>query len=116
MGHLKQVLENHILLYDELKTLLVTVEACVNSRPLIPLSSDSNDLSLLTPAHFLVGKPLCSFPVPDYTPLYINRLTNWQRTNQMYQNLWKHWSNEYLSTLQQCHKCAKDIHHQSQVR
>ena len=60
--------------YDQLETLLIKIEACVNSRPLTPLSTDPNDLYPLTPAHFLIGKTLSSFPVPDLTHLKMNRL------------------------------------------
>ncbi|CAL8137779.1 unnamed protein product [Orchesella dallaii] len=30
----------------------------------------------------------------------MNRLTRWQRAQQITQHFWKRWSNEYLSTLQ----------------
>lgn len=107
-GHLKRVLGTHILSYDDLETLLIKIEACVNSRPLTPLSNDPNDLYPLTPAHFLVGQPLSSFPVPDVTHLNTNRLDCWQRIQQLYQSFWKRWSNEYLATLQQRSKWTKD--------
>lgn len=41
------------LTYDEFYTLLVQIEACLNSRPLTPLSTDPLDLSVLTPGNFL---------------------------------------------------------------
>lgn len=106
--HLKRVLGTYILPYDELETLLVKIEACVNSRPITELSNDPNDLNPLTPAHFLVGQSLASFPVPDVSTLNINRLDHWQRIQQLYQIFWRRWSDEYLSTLQQRTKWVKD--------
>ncbi|XP_075210334.1 uncharacterized protein LOC142317665 [Lycorma delicatula] len=65
--HLKQVLGTNILSYDEFETLLIKIEACVNTRPLTSLSNDPNDLSPLTPAHFLTGgNPLSSTPYLIY--------------------------------------------------
>ena len=53
--HLKQVIGESQLSFAELYTVFTQVEACLNSRPLSPLSNDPNDLEPLTPGHFLVG-------------------------------------------------------------
>ena len=53
--HLNREMGKALLTYEELTTLLCQVEAVLNSRPLQPLSSDTNDLEILTPGHFLVG-------------------------------------------------------------
>lgn len=78
---------------------MVQIEACLNSRPLTPLSSDPNDLEVLTPGHFLVQRPLISMPEPSYEDIPENRLSMWQRTQQFVRQIWKKWSNQYLSTL-----------------
>ncbi|XP_062141879.1 uncharacterized protein LOC133849814 [Drosophila sulfurigaster albostrigata] len=44
--------------FEELSTLLSKIEACLNSRPLTPMSEDVSDLAALTPGHFLIGGPL----------------------------------------------------------
>jgi hypothetical protein len=56
-----------------MNTLLIRIEACLNSRPITPISSDPNDLQPLTPGHFLIGEPLNCFPEYDFTEVPINR-------------------------------------------
>ncbi|XP_043064804.1 uncharacterized protein LOC122320702 [Drosophila ficusphila] len=51
--------------FEELATLLAKIEACLNSRPLSPMSEDPTDLLALTPGHFLVGGPLLSIVEPE---------------------------------------------------
>lgn len=60
-----KVLGESYLTYEELRTILTRVEACLNSRPITPLSSDPSDLSYLTPGHFLIGDAITSVPERD---------------------------------------------------
>ncbi|XP_018393393.1 PREDICTED: uncharacterized protein LOC108772368 [Cyphomyrmex costatus] len=76
--HLKRVMGNTLLTFEELYTVLVQIEACLNSRPLSPLSSNPLDLQPLTPGHFLTGAPLTSLPEVDLSSIQINRLDRWQ--------------------------------------
>jgi hypothetical protein len=99
--HLRRVVGEHHLTLEEFNTLLCSVEATLNSRPLCAMSPDPTDLDVLTPGHFLIGRPLNSVPEQDVTDLNINRLNRWQKVQQMHQHFWKRWSAEYLTTLQQ---------------
>ncbi|KAH0816655.1 hypothetical protein GEV33_006136 [Tenebrio molitor] len=95
-GHLKRTIGEVVLSYEELYTLLTRIEAVLNSRPLCPLSNDPNDLNPITPGHFLIGEPLTSISERDLTTTRINRLTQWQRVEQMRQHFWHRWQREYL--------------------
>jgi len=99
--HLRRVMGNSILTYEEFSTLLTQIEACLNSRPLSPLSSDPTDLNVLTPGHFLIGAPLTASPEPNLLPEPTNYLNRWQVVQQLLQHFWKRWSTEILSNLQQ---------------
>ncbi|XP_058817668.1 uncharacterized protein LOC131680977 [Topomyia yanbarensis] len=99
-NHLLKVVGETPVSPEDMNTLLVQVEGCLNSRPLTPMSDDPNDLQPLTPAHFLVGESLQAVPDPDLTVVPMNRLTQWQLTQQRLQNFWKRWRREYLCQLQ----------------
>ena len=53
---LRKTLNGAILSKCETETLLIEIEACVNSRPLTYLSNNPLDPQALTPSHFLLGK------------------------------------------------------------
>nr|CAI5820351.1 unnamed protein product [Callosobruchus analis] len=105
--HLRRVMGNHCFTFEELYTLLVQIESVLNSRPMYPLSSDPSDLSCLTPAHFLIGRPLLTIPEPDYLHLPENRLSLYQHLQQIQQHFWTRWSKDYLNELQQRNRWNK---------
>ena len=96
--HLRRTLGAQIATYEELGTLLVEIEACLNSRPLCTLPNDPHT-SHLSPGHFLIGEPLTKVPTIDYTNIKMSRLSRWQTFLQL-QNFWKRWSTDYLHELQ----------------
>lgn len=63
--HLRRILGDHTLAFEELIMLLCQIEACLNSRPLYPLSNNPRDLTALTPGHLLIGKPPINVPEPS---------------------------------------------------
>ncbi|XP_029157246.1 uncharacterized protein LOC114929752 [Nylanderia fulva] len=102
--HISRITKDAHLRYEELQTLLIQVEAILNSRPLTPMSSDPDDLAPLTAGHFLIGGPLTSYPKPSLENLAINRLSRWQHLEQLRQHFWRRWTKEYLHHLQQRNK------------
>lgn len=99
--HIHRVLGNSHLTFEELSSLLAQVEAILNSRPLCPLSPSPHDFQPLTPAHFLIGRPLTSLPSPSLMDSNTNRLDRFQRLEQVKQHFWKRWATEYIAELQQ---------------
>lgn len=104
--HLKRVVGDQVLTFEELTTVLTRVEAILNSRPIGALSSDPSEMDPLTPAHFLIGAPLVSVLEEDFVDVPMNRLSRWQLLKQMSQQFWNRWRKEYLHTLQQRNKWA----------
>ncbi|XP_031339663.1 uncharacterized protein LOC116168131 [Photinus pyralis] len=98
--HLKRVVGNSILTFEEMYTVLTQIEACLNSRPLTPLSSNPDDLLPLTPAHFIIGESLVTPVEPDMEEMKMNRLSRYELIQKLRRDFWKRWSREYLSTLQ----------------
>jgi len=98
--HLRRTMGTTLFTFEELSTVLVQIEACLNSRPLTPLSSDPSDLQPLTPGYFFVDEPLTSLPESDLSDINTNRLDRWQMIQRTVQLFWKRWSSEYVANLQ----------------
>lgn len=99
-SHLAKVVGENIFTFEELSTLLTQIEAVINSRPISPLSDDPRDLNPLTPAHFLIGRPLTALPTEYFTHTADTRLSAFQRMEKITQMFWKRWKHEYIHTLQ----------------
>ena len=99
--HLRRIVGTTALTFEELTTGFTQIEAMLNSRPLQPLSEDVNDLTALTPGHFLIGAPLNS--VSDIGNS-MKDSKRWQLIQQMSRHFWDRWKKEYLSTQQRRNK------------
>lgn len=91
--HLIRVMGSTHLAYEECETLLIQVEATLNSNPLYSVSSDPNDLLPITPSYFLKGRTPITVPDPDVSELKCNRLSRFQLLLHLNQSFWKKWSN-----------------------
>lgn len=107
---LRKILGKAYLGYEELQTLITEVEAVVNSRPLTYLHSDSQELSPLTPAHFLVGQRITTLPTSQPIPTSNARKVDgeqltkrWNYRWRLMNQFWNRWKNEYLMELRSAH-------------
>ena len=103
---MKQLLKKSVgtlpLSYEELHTVLAEAESILNSRPLTsPDSLPVDGEHLLTPGHFLIGRPLKS---PLNRPSHIPLFKRWKLVNQLSQDLWLKWYGAYLKSPQTRHK------------
>ncbi|XP_072379162.1 uncharacterized protein [Diabrotica undecimpunctata] len=98
--HMRRLLGNVKLTFEEFTTVLGQIEAVLNSRPLCSLSNDPSDFTYLTPGHFLIGQSLTSFPEKDVIHIPEKRLNLWQHLSKLQQVFWKKWSIDYLNRLQ----------------
>ena len=99
--HLKRVMGTNRFTFEELCTIACRIEACLNSRPLLPLTSHNPDgLLTLTAGHFLLHKTPTTYP-EDTTPLNnLQLLKKWKLCQAVTLHFWTRWSKEYLNSLQ----------------
>ncbi|XP_055604816.1 uncharacterized protein LOC129753047 [Uranotaenia lowii] len=98
--HLLREIGQTNITYEDMTTLLTEVEMCLNSRPLIPIPTEPDDIEALTPGHFLVGGSLRAPPDEDVAEVPDNHLTHWKLTQKRFQRIWRRWYPEYLQQLQ----------------
>ena len=99
-SYLKRVLGQARLTFEEFSTVLAQIEACLNSRPLIPLASDEDGFEALTPGHFLIGRPLEALPDSlSIDSSSISLLRRWNLCQLLTQHFWKRWSTDYFASL-----------------
>ena len=101
-NHFKKVAGNFNFTFEEFSTLLVRIEAVLNSRPISPQSEMPSDLVPLTPGHFLRGAPLIAPPEPPCEN--ISLVNRWKKLKGLYFIFSQRWKDEYLSELHKRYK------------
>ena len=98
--HLRRIVGEVKLTYEELSTVLAQIEACLNSRPLVSVNTPNEDgIQVLTPGHFLIGRPLCS---SSHCP--VSLLKRWDLRQNLIRHFWRRWSDEYITSLNKFNK------------
>ncbi|GFW73403.1 integrase catalytic domain-containing protein [Trichonephila clavipes] len=87
--HLYRTLVNSKITFEEFETIIIQIEGILNSRPLVPLSDNINEYEVLTPGHFIIGRPISAIPEPTILDISDNRLSRWQYTTKCVQTIWK---------------------------
>ncbi|GFT41584.1 integrase catalytic domain-containing protein [Trichonephila clavipes] len=73
---------------EEFLTIITQIEGILNSRPITPLSEDIDDLEVLTPGHFLIGRPITSISEPNLLDKTEKTLSRWQKLTKIVQHIW----------------------------
>jgi hypothetical protein len=94
---LRKVLGKTLATDEEMGTILINIEAVVNSRP---ITQDGEDA--LTPAHFLCGAKLTALPSPKTPACNEGLKKTHQRTAKAANDFWR-WVKEYLLQLKSFH-------------
>ena len=103
--HMSRVVGNVKLNFEELTTVLSQIESCLNSRPLGTISlNDDDGIEVLTPGHFLIGRPMQALPdhALSYKPMSV--LRRWYLCEALVRHFWNRRSAEYLTSLRKVTK------------
>lgn len=95
--HLSRIIGDAKLTYEEFATVIIRIEAVLNSRPISPISDNANDFTALTPGHFLTGNALLARPQP---PADGNPVKRHQMMERMVQHFWQRFRQEMLPAMQ----------------
>ncbi|XP_037816477.1 uncharacterized protein LOC119606893 [Lucilia sericata] len=90
--------------FEEFSTLLAKIESCLNSRPLGPTSDSIDDLSALTPGHFLIGSAILTPAEPEELSSPISIVNRWRKIKALQQEICHRWKDEYLKELHKRNK------------
>ena len=93
--------ERHKLTHESLVTLMAEVSAIVNSRPLLPISTDPENPEVLSPSVLLTHKKGQNdmISLPQFGTKDMLR-SQWKLVQGLADEFWSRWTKEYISTLQ----------------
>lgn len=102
--HLKRVLSDHLLTFEQYQTLLAKIAFVLNSRPLVAESDDPSILNYLTPTHAMRGCTVMQPLSRNYDDVPLNRVTQQALLDKLQQEFWRGFRKDYLCTLQNRYK------------
>ncbi|XP_064472437.1 uncharacterized protein LOC135386462 [Ornithodoros turicata] len=106
---LRKTLGRNSFTFEQLNTILIEIEATINSRPLTYISDDPRDFSPLCPSHVLVWKRLTQLPGfsllrDDHNQTRSSLIDRAQRRQDMLADFWRRGTREYISELPPAHR------------
>ena len=94
---------------EELRTCLVVCEGLLNSRPLSYISSDPDDLTPLTPAHFLMQSGYADItPAADFRSNTSKFYERWLYIQSILDKIWGRFVREVVPQLHKINKWTKE--------
>ena len=106
---LRKVLGKSLISFEELQTILIEIEAIINSRPLTYVYNDPAEPFPLTPANFLTGRRLTTLPHRVSINEQVNVSTKkhlikrFLYREKLLNQFWVRWKREYLLQLKNVH-------------
>ena len=101
---LKKVLQNALVTYEELITILTEIEMILNNRPLTYIYDDVSS-EPLTPNHLVYGRQLTYINNTDITdnntPPELDIETRYKHVEALINKFWRLWNTEYLLALRE---------------
>lgn len=88
------------LTHEVLVTLMAEVSAIINSRPIVPVSSDPDVPEVLSPSALLTQKLDCDEVQIGDMSIKNLYLEQWKQVQYLASRFWVRWKSEYLQTLQ----------------
>ena len=100
--HLRRVMGNSILTYEEMTTILCQKEQVLNTRPLMALTNNPDDIFALTPSMLVNGSRLDAIPQPCLQKMDVcgHPAKQFCALQQLLSQVWKRWASEYVALLQ----------------
>ena len=97
---LKKILNNSKVETEEMRTILIEIEMILNNRPLTYMHNSPDEVSPLTPSHFLVGRRLdCLPPIYEHLEGKNDFVDRYNALENVKDKFWDLWTREYLPEL-----------------
>ena len=100
------VLGNRRLTDEILTTTFCLVEQSLNSRPLVPVSSNATNLDALTPNYFLLET--AGSTMPSHQRADVDHRKRYARAQAYSDGIWDRWLRDYVPSLDRCSKSTTE--------
>ncbi|XP_070075492.1 uncharacterized protein [Drosophila takahashii] len=92
-----------LLSKDELDAIVVEVEAILNTRPIVAVTTNPNYIQAISSAHLQAGRTIGALPpvsVQRVNDDKLSYLSRWRLVSAVKERFWTSWLREYLLSLQ----------------